>query len=150
MNSRKTGCGAIEGGSTKSWNNYGFLNCSYAINIYFRDTCMNPATKEHFEEDQNRLAEMAKALGHPARIAILNYLIENNGQTCKSIVEKLPFSQSTVSQHLSELKTSGWITGKSYKTSMIYSIDVDVLQDFQTLYRKTFGLSAEKKQLSLF
>lgn len=57
-----------------------------------------------------RLAQMAKALGHPARVAILRVLAARDC-VCGDIVDALPLAQSTVSQHLKTLKEAGWITG---------------------------------------
>jgi DNA-binding transcriptional ArsR family regulator len=63
------------------------------------------ATKtEHFTEKQNAIATLAKALGHPARIAIVEYLLKVNTCICGDIVNELPLAQPTVSQHLKELK----------------------------------------------
>ena len=59
---------------------------------------------EEFTKAQNDLAVLAKALGHPARVAILQFLIKSKACVCGDIVDELPLSQSTVSQHLSELK----------------------------------------------
>ena len=59
---------------------------------------------EEFSKTQNDLATISKALGHPARIAILQFLIKSKSCICGDIVEELPLSQSTVSQHLKELK----------------------------------------------
>src|SRR5215216_2612842 len=67
--------------------------------------------KEEFEKKEQALAEFAKALSHPARIAILNVLAQKNKCICGEIVEVLPLAQSTVSQHLKELKNAGLIEG---------------------------------------
>ena len=70
------------------------------------------ATKSlEFSVKENKLAKYAKALGHPARIAILNLLIQKQACICGDIVDELPLSQSTVSQHLKELKDAGLIKG---------------------------------------
>jgi DNA-binding transcriptional ArsR family regulator len=70
------------------------------------------ATKtDHFTDTQNELAILTKALGHPARIAIIEYLIKVNACVCGDIVNELPLSQPTVSQHLKELKNAGLIKG---------------------------------------
>ena len=70
------------------------------------------ATKtEHFTEQQNRIANIAKALGHPARIAIIEYLMKVNECICGDIVNELPLAQPTVSQHLKELRDMGLIHG---------------------------------------
>jgi DNA-binding transcriptional ArsR family regulator len=82
------------------------------------------ATKtEDFTKTQNDLAAITKALGHPARIAILQFLIKSRSCICGEIVDKLPLSQSTVSQHLSELKKAGLIKGDIDGPSVCYCID---------------------------
>jgi len=71
-------------------------------------------------------AEIAKALAHPARIAILKHLIAAKSCICGDIVDELPLSQSTVSQHLKELKEAGIIKGNISGTSVCYCIDEKV------------------------
>ena len=78
---------------------------------------------EEFTKVQNDLASLAKALGHPARVAILQFLIKKNACVCGDIVEELPLSQSTVSQHLKELKKVGLIKGDIEGPSVCYCID---------------------------
>lgn len=57
------------------------------------------------------LARLAKALGHPARVAIIRLLLSDGDCVCGAIVDRLPLAQATVSQHLKVLKDAGWITG---------------------------------------
>jgi DNA-binding transcriptional ArsR family regulator len=78
---------------------------------------------EEFTKLQNDLALITKALGHPARIAILQFLIKSKSCVCGDIVNELPLSQSTVSQHLSELKKAGLIKGDIDGPSVCYCID---------------------------
>jgi DNA-binding transcriptional ArsR family regulator len=78
---------------------------------------------EEFTKSQNELASLTKALGHPARIAILQFLIKRKSCVCGDIVDELPLSQSTVSQHLSELKKAGLINGDIEGPSVCYCID---------------------------
>lgn len=78
---------------------------------------------EGFTKTQIELAALAKALGHPARIAILQFLARQKGCICSDIVEELPLSQSTVSQHLKELKSVGLIKGDIDGPSICYCID---------------------------
>lgn len=81
-------------------------------------------TKSHeFGVQENKLASYAKAMGHPARIAILKYLAKQNSCVCGDIVEELPLSQSTVSQHLKELKDAGLIKGEIDGVRVCYCID---------------------------
>lgn len=81
---------------------------------------------EEFTKTQNDLAMLTKALGHPARIAIIQFLIEKKACVCGDIVDELPLSQSTVSQHLSELKKVGLIKGDIEGPSVCYCIDEKV------------------------
>lgn len=84
---------------------------------------MGLAKTEEFTKTQNDLAVLTKALGHPARIAILQFLIKTKSCICGDIVEHLPLSQSTVSQHLKELKNAGLIKGSIEGPSVCYCID---------------------------
>lgn len=84
---------------------------------------MGLAKTEEFTLEQNEMASLAKALGHPARIAILEYLIRQRSCVCGEIVDELPLSQSTVSQHLSELKKVGLIKGDIEGPRVCYCID---------------------------
>jgi len=87
------------------------------------------ATKtEHFTDKQNQIATIAKALGHPARIAIIEYLLKVNECICGDIVNELPLAQPTVSQHLKELKNAGVIKGNIEGTSICYCIDETTLE----------------------
>lgn len=84
---------------------------------------MGLAKLDEFTVKDNRLARYAKALAHPARVAILKLLIHKDSCVCGDIVEELPLSQSTVSQHLKELKAAGLIRGDIEGTSVCYCID---------------------------
>lgn len=84
---------------------------------------MGLAKTEEFTLEQNELAAVAKALGHPARIAILQFLIRQKSCVCGDIVDELPLSQSTVSQHLMELKKVGLIQGSISGPRICYCID---------------------------
>lgn len=84
---------------------------------------MGTSKKEEFTVKENKIAAYAKALAHPARIAILQVLIKRNSCICGDIVEELPLSQSTVSQHLKELKEAGLIKGDIDGKKVCYCID---------------------------
>lgn len=82
------------------------------------------ATKtEYFTDKQNQIATITKALGHPARIAIIEYLLKVNQCICGDIVNELPLAQPTISQHLKELKNAGLIKGTIEGNSICYCID---------------------------
>ena len=92
------------------------------------------ATKtDLFTKRQNDLANMAKALAHPARIAILQYLLKTNVCVCGSIVEELGLAQATISQHLKELKNAGLIQGTVEGTSVCYCINPKVWNEYKTV-----------------
>lgn len=84
---------------------------------------MGIAKTDEFTVKDNRIARYAKALGHPARVAILQLLVKKQSCICGDIVEELPLSQSTVSQHLKELKDSGLIKGDIDGVKVCYCID---------------------------
>ena len=79
----------------------------------------------YFSDEQNRLADLARALAHPARIAILQYMIEHKSCIVGALTDVLPISQSTISQHLKELKNIGIIKGEIEGPSICYCIDED-------------------------
>ena len=90
------------------------------------------ATKtDHFTDKQNSIAMLAKALGHPARIAILEYLIKVDTCICGDIVNELPLAQPTVSQHLKELKNAGLIKGEIEGNSICYCVEEKALKKIQ-------------------
>src|ERR1700741_3554534 len=97
------------------------------------------ATKSYeFSVKENRVAKYAKALAHPARIAILQILAKKTGCICGDIVEELPLSQSTVSQHLKELKEAGLIKGEIEGARVGYCIDEKQWRGAQTLITQLF------------
>lgn len=84
---------------------------------------MGATKSEEFSVKDNRVAKYAKALSHPARVAILKLLIQKQACVCGDIVDELPLSQSTVSQHLKELKEAGLIKGDIEGAKVCYCID---------------------------
>ncbi len=76
-----------------------------------------------FNIKDRKIAELCKALAHPARIAIINFLIKKKECICSDVVNELPLSQSTVSQHLKELKNTGLIKGDIDGLRVCYCID---------------------------
>lgn len=93
----------------------------------------------NFDTKQNKLATYAKAIGHPARVAILEYLLQNNSCICNDLVEVLPLSQSTISQHLKELKESGIIKGEIEGPKVCYCIDQGVWEEVTTMLNSLFS-----------
>lgn len=84
---------------------------------------MGVTRTEIFNEQQNRLATMLKALAHPARIAILQQIINANACICGDLVDELGLAQATISQHLKELKNAGLIQGTIEGVSVCYCIE---------------------------
>jgi DNA-binding transcriptional ArsR family regulator len=104
------------------------------------------ATKtEHFTAKQNSIAAITKALGHPARIAIIEYLAKVDTCICGDIVNELPLAQPTVSQHLKELKNAGLIKGEVEGNSICYCIDEKAITRLQT-YFDNIAVKLEKKK----
>src|SRR6195952_2464558 len=86
---------------------------------------------EIFTEEQNKLAVQLKAIAHPARIAILQHLIKADACICGDLVEELGLAQSTISQHLKELKNAGLIQGTVEGASICYCIDSKAWKQFK-------------------
>lgn len=84
---------------------------------------MGLVKSEIFSDQQNEIASLAKAFGHPARVAILQHLFSINACVCGELVEEIGLAQATTSQHLKELKSMGLIKGSIEGTSMYYCID---------------------------
>lgn len=82
-----------------------------------------------FTDEQNRMASLAKAIAHPARIAIIQYLARINACICGDLVDEIGLSQSTVSQHLKELKTVGIIQGRIEGPRVCYCLNPKVCQE---------------------
>lgn len=89
--------------------------------------------KDDFEARHARLAELAKALSHPARIEILKKLADCNECICGEIVEVLPLAQSTVSQHIKALKDAGLIQGKIEGPTSCYCINKSTVNELEKL-----------------
>jgi ArsR family transcriptional regulator len=79
------------------------------------------------------LASLARALGHPQRVAIIRFLAGCGACFCGDIVGKLPISQSTVSQHLKKLKEAGWIQGEIDGPRVCYCVNPKALERFKQL-----------------
>lgn len=88
-----------------------------------------------FSESQNELANFAKALSHPARIAIVQYLANSNTCICGTFVEEIGLAQATISQHLKELKNIGLIKGTIEGTSICYCIN----EERWNVFKERFG-----------
>ena len=93
---------------------------------------------EIFTDEQNKLALMLKAMAHPARIAILQHLINANACICGDLVDELGLAQATISQHLKELKNAGLIQGTIEGASVCYCIEPAAWQLLNTELSKFF------------
>ena len=88
---------------------------------------------DQFKKTDVRLAEIAKVLSHPARIAILKELARRNECVCGQIVDAIPLAQSTVSQHLKELKEIGMIKGEIDGPRSCYCIETEKMTELTAL-----------------
>lgn len=91
-----------------------------------------------FSSRHNEIANLAKAFAHPARVAILEYLLQHKSCICGDLVDVLPLSQSTVSQHLKELKRIGIISGNVEPPKVCYCINEEVWQKAKNLMKDLF------------
>jgi DNA-binding transcriptional ArsR family regulator len=104
---------------------------------------MGASKSDQFTEEQNDISILFKALGHPARIAIIQHLMNTKSCICNDLVGILPLSQATISQHLRELKDAEIIKGTIEGTSVCYCLNSSVfdtmsntLHEFKTLDEK--------------
>lgn len=91
---------------------------------------------DYFTDKQNAIATLAKAIGHPARVAIIEYLMKVDTCICGDIVNELPLAQPTVSQHLKELKNAGLIKGTIEGNAICYCIDEKGLEKLKSYFTK--------------
>lgn len=87
-----------------------------------------------FENNQKRTAELMKALGHPARIAIVELLAKRDTCVCGDITSELPLAQSTVSQHLKALKNAGIIKGEIDGVRTCYCLNMEGIEELRELF----------------
>ena len=100
--------------------------------------------REVFSEVDQQLANFAKALSHPARVSIMRFLSEQKSCMCGDIVEVLPLAQSTVSQHLKELKQAGLIQGSIEGNTSCYCINpeqFELLKNMLSTFTKEIEFS---------
>jgi len=96
---------------------------------------MGVTKTERYKPQQLELSSMLKALGHPARVAIVEYLLKADDCICGDIVNELPLAQPTVSQHLRELKTAGIIRGNIEGTAICYCVNKDAIDALSEYFR---------------
>lgn len=107
---------------------------------------MGISKSEEFTIKENKIAKYAKALAHPARVAILQLLIKKQACVCGDIVEDLPLSQSTVSQHLKELKEAGLIKGDIEGVKVCYCIDEKEWESAKNYLSQLFSSYSSKSK----
>jgi DNA-binding transcriptional ArsR family regulator len=95
---------------------------------------MGATRTDHYSDFQNDIAKIARALGHPARVAIIEYLLKTNACICGDIVNELPLAQPTVSQHLKELKNAGIIKGEIEGNAICYCIDEQAIENINNYF----------------
>ena len=89
---------------------------------------------DFFTEKENDTAVFFKALGHPARIAIIEHLVKVGACICGDLVNELPLAQATISQHLKELKNAGLIKGSIEGNSICYCINEKAVQKLENYF----------------
>ena len=107
---------------------------------------MGVTKTEGFTTRQNEIAAIAKALGHPARVAIVDYLLRADKCICGDIVNELPLAQPTVSQHLKELKNAGIIKGSLEGTAICYCVDENALELLQDYFESIKNAMSNRRQ----
>lgn len=100
---------------------------------------MGVTRTEIFSEQQNRIADLAKAFAHPARVAILQLLIGRKACVCGDLVDELELAQATVSQHLKELKRVGIIQGEINPPRVCYCINPQVWEEAKQIFGSLFA-----------
>lgn len=100
---------------------------------------MAVSKKNIFNKKDQKIADYAKALSHPARIAIVKFLAEKNVCICGEIVDELPLAQSTVSQHLRELKRANIIRGEIEGPKVCYCLNNEVFNELIEIFNGLFN-----------
>lgn len=100
---------------------------------------------EIFTEQQNKIALIAKAFGHPARVAILQHLFKIDTCICGDLVDEIGLAQPTISQHLKELKNLGLIKGIVEGTKVCYCINQENWQEMENLFKAFLGRKVNAK-----
>ncbi|PUB32716.1 ArsR family transcriptional regulator [Elizabethkingia sp. YR214] len=107
---------------------------------------MGTTKTEIYTDKQNKLASLFKVLGHPARIAILQYIINQKACICNDLVDELGLAQATISQHLKELKSIGIIRGAIEGKSVCYCIEENIWKHFQEEFNAFFDQEVKINQ----
>jgi ArsR family transcriptional regulator, arsenate/arsenite/antimonite-responsive transcriptional repressor len=94
---------------------------------------MGTTKSDYFSLEQNEISNLFKALGHPARIAIIEYLLKAKSCICGDIVNELPLAQPTISQHLKELKSVGIIQGSIEGKTICYCLNPKIIFQLESI-----------------
>ncbi|MFZ4105763.1 ArsR/SmtB family transcription factor [Flavobacterium sp.] len=95
---------------------------------------MGASKSESFSIENKEMATLFKALSHPARIAIVDYLLSVDSCICGDIVNELPLAQPTISQHLKELKNANIIKGTIEGTAICYCINPEIIKKIENYF----------------
>jgi DNA-binding transcriptional ArsR family regulator len=106
---------------------------------------MGLTKSEIFSDQQNQISNIAKVFGHPARVAILQYLFKIDSCICGDLVDEIGLAQPTISQHLKELKNIGLIKGNIEGTSICYCIDKDNWTQMKTIISEFLNQDLNKE-----
>lgn len=89
---------------------------------------MGASKADEFSDDLNQIAILAKAIAHPARVAIVNYLLVKKTCISRDLEKEIPLSQPTISQHISVLKAAGLMHGQTFGNTIRFYIDKRALK----------------------
>jgi len=96
-------------------------------------------TKKHkFDAEQNQIANVTKMVGHPARVAIIQHISQNNKCNCSNLVQAIGLAQPTISQHLAEIRKTGLLNQTVKGKNLFYSINQDKLNECRRLINDFF------------
>ena len=112
------------------------INHLFIVILQYINIIMGITKSEIFTEQQNKIAIISKAIGHPARVAILQHLFKANSCICGDLVNEIGLAQPTISQHLKELKNLNIIKGNIEGTSICYCINQDTWNEIEQLFQK--------------
>ena len=113
--------------------------------MQYKYITMGASKTDFYTDNQNELAILTKALGHPARIAIIEYILKVNSCICGDIVNELPLAQPTVSQHLKELKNAGLIKGSVEGNALCYCISETGFEKIKNFFQN-INIYLDKKK----
>ena len=100
---------------------------------------MGTSKTHYFTENQNQMAQVAKVMAHPARIAILEYISRQEGCICNDLVDEIGLAQATISQHLNEIKKIGLLKGTFEGKNLCYCINKDRWSELQLQFSTFFS-----------